>query len=98
MEILFAILGSSAVASLVSGIFSIVNASKKKESGIEAGVRILLYDRIKYLGIKYVERGYINNDEYEDLGRMHKVYHDSLHGNGFLDDIMDQVKHLTRHH
>lgn len=98
MEILITVLSSSAVASLVSGIFSLLSSKQKKEDGIEAGVRILLYDRIKYLGIRHIERGYISNEDYEDLVKMHLVYHDSLKGNGFLNDVMDQVKKLPRHH
>ena len=27
---------------------------------------------------------------------MHKVYHDDLDGNGFLDAIMDEVVHLEK--
>lgn len=98
MQILLAILGSGALASIISGIFTLIANKQKKESGIESGVRILLYDRIKHLGIKYIERDYITNEEYEDLILMHKVYHNELHGNGFLDDIMEQVKRLPRHY
>lgn len=97
MDILLAVLGSSALASLISGIFGLAANRRKQESGVEAGVRILLYDRIKYLGTKYIEQGYITNDEYEDLVRMHDVYHNALDGNGFLDDIMNQVRRLPRH-
>ena len=97
MEIVLAILGSSALASLISGVISLIANRKKQETGVEAGVRILLYDRIKHLGIKYIERGYITHDEYEDLGRMHDVYHNALNGNGFLDNIMEQVNELPRH-
>lgn len=97
MDILLAVLGSSALASLISGIFSLAANRRKQESGVEAGVRILLYDRIKHLGTKYIEQGYITNDEYEDLVRIHDVYHNALGGNGFLDDIMNQVRRLSRH-
>ena len=97
MTILLAVLSSSALASLISGIFTLLSAKQKKNSRVEAGVRILLYDRIKHLGTKYIERGYITDDEYEDLIKMHSVYHNSLHGNGFLDDIMERVQKLPRH-
>ena len=33
-------------------------------------------------------------EELEDLIDMHKVYHGPLRGNGFLDDLMEQVRHL----
>lgn len=97
MEIVLAILGSSALAAIISGIFGLIGSRQQKESGVEAGVRILLYERIKFLGTRYVEKKYISNDDYEDLLKMHQVYHNALKGNGFLDDIMEQVKKLPRH-
>lgn len=78
--------------------------SKEREDGIaelrkdvddlKVGLRMLMYDRIKHLAKSYIERGYITVEELEDLIDMHKVYHGPLHGNGFLDDLMDQVRHL----
>lgn len=56
--------------------------------------RTILYDRIKHLAKSYIKRGWISVEEYEDLKRMHKVYHDDLGGNGFLDAIMEEVSKL----
>ena len=97
MEIVLAILGSSALAAIISGIFGLLVSRQHKENGVAAGVRILLYERIKFLGTHYVEKGYVSNDDYEDLLKMHRAYHNPLKGNGFLDDIMEQVKKLPRH-
>lgn len=94
IELLLAIFGSSATAALVSGIFGLLKDHKKKDDGLEAGVRILLYDRIKHLCNKYCEMGSITEDEYEDLVKMHSVYHNSLRGNGYLDDAMNRVSKL----
>ena len=58
--------------------------------------RTILYDRIKHLAKAYIKRGWISMEEYEDLKRMHKVYHDDLNGNGFLDSIMDDVDRLEK--
>lgn len=58
--------------------------------------RAILYDRIKHLAKSYIKRGYITVEEYEDLKRMHKVYHDELKGNGFLDAIMEEVDKLEK--
>lgn len=58
--------------------------------------RTILYDRIKHLAKSYIKRGYITVEEYEDLKRMHKVYHDELGGNGFLDAIMEEVDKLEK--
>jgi len=56
--------------------------------------RIQMYDRIKHLGKSYISQGKISPEDLEDIIDMHKCYHDDLGGNGFLDEIMEQVKHL----
>ena len=58
--------------------------------------RTILYDRIKHLAKSYIKRGHITVEEYEDLKRMHEVYHDNLNGNGFLDAVMDEVRKLEK--
>ena len=58
--------------------------------------RTILYDRIKHLAKSYIKRGWISVEEYEDLKRMHRVYHDDLGGNGFLDAIMEEVDKLEK--
>ena len=58
--------------------------------------RTILYDRIKHLAKSYIKRGWISVEEYEDLKRMHNVYHNELGGNGFLDDIMKEVNKLEK--
>lgn len=58
--------------------------------------RTILYDRIKHLAKSYIKRSWISVEEYEDLKRMHKVYHDDLGGNGFLDAIMEEVDKLEK--
>ena len=94
MDILIAALSSSALAAIISGIFALLSARQKKNNGIEAGVRILLYDQIKDRGNHFVERGYVTRDEYEDLIKMHEVYHTALDGNGYLDNLMLEVNRL----
>ena len=56
--------------------------------------RAQLYDRIKYLGKRYIKQGYVTVEELEDLDRMHSVYHSELNGNGFLDKLMETVHML----
>jgi len=58
--------------------------------------RTILYDRIKHLAKSYIKRSWIAVEEYEDLKRMHKVYHDDLLGNGFLDSIMEDIDKLEK--
>ena len=59
-----------------------------------AGLRILLYERIKFLANTYIRHGYISSEDLEDLISMHKIYHGPLKGNGYLDELMGRVKNL----
>lgn len=59
--------------------------------------RTSYYDRIKHLAKSYIKRAWITVEEYEDLKQMHRVYHNELKGNGFLDDIMEEVNKLEKH-
>ena len=93
-EIIIAVVGSGALSALISGTFSLFLQKKQKKDGVGAGVRQLLYDRIKYLCKEHIARGYIASNDLEALSRMHKIYHDDLDGNGFLDDLMAEVRRL----
>ncbi len=92
--IIVAIISSGALSTLVSALFNVWQARKKRNDGVRAGMKMLLYDRIKHLGKSYIERGSISTDELEDLVEMHSIYHEDLDGNGFLDAIMASVKAL----
>lgn len=54
----------------------------------------LAHDRIIYLGMKYIERGWITNDEYENLYEyLYKPY-EKLGGNGSATRVMSEVDKL----
>lgn len=95
VSILIAVLSSGAVSALITGIFTERAARKRIETGTQAGVRMLLYIWVKRLGKEYIEKNSVTFDELEDLKAMHKIYHDDLGGNGFLDTIMKQVESLN---
>lgn len=67
---------------------------EKQVKALYKANRIQLYDRIKHLGKAYISRQEISPEDLEDLIDMHRCYHDDLGGNGFLDEIMEQVRHL----
>lgn len=94
VTIVVAIVSSGAFSAIVNAILAARREKRQKETGVSAGVRMLLYDRIKHLGKAYIQRGSVTSDELEDLITMHKIYHDDLGGNGFLDTLMDSVKAL----
>lgn len=102
---LLAIIGSGALAAVVSGVFNLIvqrNAQKlavKKEldcfqKGSVEALRYLLFDNIKCHGETYIKAGKITGERYKDLKDAHKIYHDSLNGNGYLDRIISEVEKL----
>ena len=86
---------SSVLAS--SGLWAYL--SKRMESkDVKTEMLIgLAHDRIMYLGMSYIERGYVTQDEYENL----KVYlfepYEKLGGNGSAKKIMHEVDKLPIH-
>ena len=54
-------------------------------ASLRVGERVILHDRIKYLG---------DFDDRQDLIDMHGVYHNALGGNGNLDKLMEEVMEL----
>jgi len=52
------------------------------------------HDRIMCLGMTYIERGYITNDEYENLNNYLYEPYRKMGGNGSAERIMNEVKQL----
>lgn len=73
-----------------------IQALQQTVNALIVADRTILYDRIKHLAKAYIKRQWISVEEYEDLKRMHKVYHDDLKGNGFLDSIMADVDKIEK--
>ena len=71
---------------------------EKKMNSLQAGLRVVLLDRIQYLGQCYIRDGEITFDDRRRLHMMHETYHDALNGNGDLDVIMAQVDKLPLKH
>lgn len=92
--VIVAIIGSGALSGIVSAVIANMKDCHKRDAGIVAGVRELLYDRIKHLGKSYISHGCVTPEELEDLISMHQIYHNDLNGNGFLDSLMATVKSL----
>lgn len=59
-----------------------------------AMLRGLAHDRIVFLGMKYVERGYITQDEYENLNQYLFEPYEGLGGNGSAAKVMCEVRKL----
>ena len=52
------------------------------------------HDRIMYLGMRYIERGWITQDEYENLNTYLYEPYKKLGGNGSALRVMQEVNKL----
>ena len=71
-----------------------INNIHKAVSSLSEGMRLLLLDRMRYVGQSYIKQGCVDFDDRRLLKQMHKVYHTGLGGNGDLDTLMEEVDGL----
>ena len=83
---------------LASGGFWAYMQSRYTKNNAQAQMLLGLgHDRIVYLGMKYIERGNITKDEYENLYEyLYKPY-SALGGNGSAKKVMEEVNKLPIH-
>lgn len=90
LTVLVTLLGSA-------GFWGFLDSRRAKK---DANTRLLVgiaHDRITYLGMKYVERGYITRDEYENLNDYLYEPYAAAGGNGSAKRVMEEVKKLPLH-
>ena len=88
------VLGSVMASSGVWAYFTTRSTKKSASSQLLLG---LAHDRIVYLGMSYLERGWITKDEYDDFIRyLYKPYH-QFGGNGLAEKIMLDLSNLPIH-
>ena len=69
----------------------------KMQTQIDAtaeGVKLMLLDRVLYLGQSYIDKGEISYDDRRRFHQMHDCYHQRLDGNGDADLIVESVDEL----
>ena len=93
MEITVAILGSSVLATIISGIFQYVNHRKSKTTKLENGISLLLLSAIIQDGKKLSEQGKVSKKEYDIFCAKYDSYK-SLGGDGWADSIKNKVDTL----
>ena len=70
-------------------------AAENKQNTLETQMLIgLAHDRIIYLGMAYIDRGSITQDEYENLYKYLYTPYEKLGGNGSAKRIMTEVNQL----
>lgn len=91
LSMIVTIFGSAGFWTFVSNYLQ--NKSRKDDAQAQM-LKGLGHDRICFLGEKYLDRGYITKDEYENLNDYLFEPYEKLKGNGTAKKIMDEVKKL----
>lgn len=104
-EIIIAVLGGSALSALITQVGNYISDRRKrkdvvedrtedKDAALKQGIKLLLADKIQYLGLRYIEEGEVTFSNKKMLNEMHSVYHNGLGGNGDYDDLMEEFNEL----
>lgn len=84
-----------AVAVLTSsGLWALVSKRADKNNSERKMLVGLAHDRIIHLGMAYVTRGYITQDEYENLNDYLYQPYEKMGGNGSAKRVMEEVRKL----
>ncbi len=78
-----------------SGFWAFITTKAKKNDASTKMLVGLGHDRIMYLGMSYIERGWITNDEYENLHTYLYEPYVELGGNGSAARVMKEVDKLS---
>mgnify|MGYP006983524996 CR=1 FL=1 len=87
VPLIVALLTSSGLWALVSKRADKNNAERKMLVG-------LAHDRIIHLGMAYIERGYVTQDEYENLQVYLYEPYEKMGGNGSARRVLEEVRKL----
>lgn len=77
-----------------SGFWAYVIRRSDKKSATTKLLMGIVYDRLNHLGMRYIERGWITRDEYEDYRNYFYEPYKALGGNGVAERIMNEVSGL----
>lgn len=100
MEYLSIILSGSVGAGLMTIISAAMQRHWKKKDDKDGSIKalvnaqkVLMIDRVRYLGGKYIQDGRISLENKENLRDMYAAYK-ALGGNGHLETVMHEVDKL----
>lgn len=77
-----------------SGFWAYLMKKSEKKSSTTKLMIGIAHDRILYLGMKYIDRGYITNDEYQDLITYLYEPYTELGGDGMCKKVMEEINEL----
>lgn len=77
-----------------SGLWALIQRYLDRNDARTQMIIGLGHDRIVWLGLKYIDRGWITQDEYENLSKWLYEPYEKMGGNGSAKRIMDEVRKL----
>ena len=80
-----------------SGIWALISKALDKNNAEKRMIKGLGHSQIVEFGIRYIERGWITQDEYEDLVTYLYEPYKAMGGNGSAERIMEEVRKLPIH-
>lgn len=80
-----------------SGFWAYIQKRSEKKDVKTQMLVGLAHDRILFLGMSYVERGFITRDEYENLYEYLYRPYEKMGGNGSAKRVMQEVNKLPIH-
>jgi hypothetical protein len=95
LQIVLAVLASSG---LWTGLWTYLQNRRDKKDAKTKMILGLGHDRLVFLCMHYIDRGWISSDEYEDLIKYLYTPYIAMKGNGTVEKLMNEVKKLPIHH
>ena len=91
VAVIVAVLGSN-------GLWAFLQTKRDKKDAKTKMILGLGHDRIVTLSMHYIDRGWISNDEFEDLNKYLYLPYRDMGGNGTVAKLMEEVSKLPIHH
>lgn len=85
---------TEALTETLNGLQEQLKTLKDSDKAQSEALRLILLDRVLYLGKGYIDKGEITYDDRRRFHAMHKCYHSGLGGNGDADLIVEGVDAL----
>lgn len=96
-EVLIAIISSGALVTIINFALGLLKDWYDRKNGLRAAMRIILDDRLCWLGAKYLATGHITAEQLKVYQKMHDAYV-SLGGNGYHKTLMAKIDALPIKH
>lgn len=77
-----------------NGLWALIGKRREKNNVERKMLVGLAHDRIIHLGMVYVTRGYVTQDEYENLNDHLYQPYEKMGGNGSAKRVMEEVRKL----